>query len=76
MQSQAYARDYGHRLWQRYFYEHVLRDEETTESAVRYVLANPVRAGLAKEPGKYPFVGSDVFSMTELLELFSDGRSG
>lgn len=38
----AYARDYGNRLWQRYFYEHVLRDDETTESAIRYVLANPV----------------------------------
>lgn len=72
----AYAKDHAGRLWQRYFFEHVLRDDETTEAAIRYVLANPVRAGLVSEPGKYPFIGSDVFVLAELLELFHEGRSG
>ena len=72
----AHAKPGGNRLWQRYLYEHVLRDDETTTPAVRYVLTNPVRAGLVRRPQDYPFLGSDVFGMTELLEIFSNSRSG
>jgi len=36
----------GQRLWQRYGYERVLRDDEATKSVVTYALENPVRAGL------------------------------
>ena len=56
----------GHRLWQEGFYDHVLRDEDAAVSVVRYIVANPVRAGLAREIGKYPFCGSDVYSMDEI----------
>jgi len=35
------------RLWQDGYYDHVLRDNETTVKVVRYVLENPVRARLA-----------------------------
>ena len=59
----------GARLWQRYFYEHVLRSEETSRLVIRYVLANPVRAGLVVEPRNYPFLGSDVFSPEALFEF-------
>lgn len=72
----AHAKSGGTRLWQRYLYEHVLRDDETTAAAVRYVLTNPVRAGLVHRPQDYPFLGSDVFGMTELLEIFSNSWSG
>lgn len=63
----AFARRTGDRLWQEGFYDHVLRDEEGVLSVVRYIVANPVRAGLAREVGEYPFCGSDVFSMDEIL---------
>ena len=33
-----YKQTFGQRLWQRYGYEHVIRDEETTATVVRYVL--------------------------------------
>ena len=33
----------------------VLRPEQTTEDAIRYVLNNPVRAGLVENPEDYPF---------------------
>ena len=42
----AVARRDGRRLWQRYGYEHVLRDDESAVGVARYILENPVRARL------------------------------
>lgn len=56
-------------LWQRYSFERVLRHDEATAAVVRYVIANPVRAGIVRSPGDYPFWGSFVYSRTELLEF-------
>ncbi len=56
----------GERLWEDGFYDHVLRDEEQTLAVIKYILANPVRAGLAKTIGEYPFAGSDVYSIEEV----------
>jgi hypothetical protein len=36
---------------------------------IRYVLANPVRAGLVDEVQNYPFLGSDVFDPEALWEF-------
>src|SRR5215203_4213781 len=46
--------------------DHVLRDDEETGRAVKYVLENPVRAKLATGFADYRFSGSDVFSTEEL----------
>jgi putative transposase len=54
-----YVKRTGNRLWQVGFFEHVLRSDESTERHVGYVLGNPVRAGLAKAVGEYPFAGID-----------------
>ena len=45
----------GYRLWQKGYYERVLRDEEASAEIIRYILANPVRSGLVAEPAEYPF---------------------
>jgi len=66
----AHKRRSGEFLWQPSYYDHVLRDDEETSSAVRYVLENPVRSGLAKNFEDYPFSGSDVFSVEELREFW------
>ena len=39
------------RLWQKGYYERVLRSRHAVEDAARYVLENPVRAGLARRTG-------------------------
>ena len=44
--------------WQEGYYERVLRADEATEVAVRYVLDNPVRAGLVARAEDYPFSGA------------------
>lgn len=56
------------RLWQRYGYEHILRREESTPSVVRYIIENPLHAGLALAPLDYPYWGSFRYTREELLE--------
>jgi len=42
------------RLWQPGFHDYALRKEEDIVSAARYVVANPLRAGLVEHIGDYP----------------------
>ena len=55
-------------LWQRYCYERVLRDEFERSMTIRYILDNPVCAGLVTTPSEYPFLGSDRYSIEELMQ--------
>ena len=61
-----HRRETGTHLWQQGFYDRVLRREEATIDAVRYVLSNPVRAGLVKAIHEWPFSGSEVFDIRYL----------
>jgi putative transposase len=56
----AYRQQTRQPLWQPGYHERILRDDESTETVVRYILANPIRAGLSTELGEYPFAGSGV----------------
>jgi hypothetical protein len=47
--------------------DRVLRSDEATFDVVRYIFENPVRAGLVRSPADYPFLGSDVWSVEEIL---------
>ncbi|HUA39147.1 MAG TPA: hypothetical protein VMA35_12215 [Candidatus Sulfopaludibacter sp.] len=42
--------------WQRDFFEHRLRSEESWRDKADYILANSVRKGLAKELKEWPYV--------------------
>ena len=42
------------RIWQRGFHDHVLRDGEEVRDIARYIVANPLRAGLCESIGEYP----------------------
>jgi REP element-mobilizing transposase RayT len=55
-----YAVDGRPPLWQREFFDHVLRSDESYESKWQYVRENPVRAGLVKEPEDWPYAGEMV----------------
>jgi putative transposase len=69
----AYRRDAKQRLWQPGYHERILRNDEASESVVRYILENPVRAGLARDLGEFPFAGSGVYDL-ESLRTAWDGR--
>ena len=66
-----YSQNRGNTLWQRYGFEHVLRDDEVTFQVARYILANPVRAGLAATVEQYPYVGSLVYELSDLISSAS-----
>ena len=70
-----YKQARGSKLWQRYGFEHVLRDDELTLVVAKYILENPIRAGLVKRVEDYPFLGSLVYSLPDLLEAIAS-RSG
>lgn len=40
-------------IWQRGFYDHALRKEEDIKKVARYIVANPLRAGLVERIGDY-----------------------
>lgn len=42
------------RLWQPNFHDHALRAEQERRDVARYIVANPVRAGLVDRVGDYP----------------------
>jgi putative transposase len=64
-----YKRTAGLRLWQRYGHERVIRDDMERALTTRYLVANPVRAGLVDHPSKYPFLGSERYTLAELLQI-------
>jgi hypothetical protein len=68
----AFCRTHDGSLWQPGYHERVLRDDESTLAVARYILENPVRAGLAKALGEWPLAGSDVYSWPELLTAWED----
>ena len=49
------------RLWQAGYHERILRNDEASPSVARYILENPVRAGLTKAIDEYPFAGSGIY---------------
>jgi len=57
-------------LWQKGYYEHVLRNDESTLAVARYILENPVRAGLVTNPRDYEFSGSLTLTREQLDELW------
>ena len=49
-----------HPLWQRGFFDHVLRNDESYSQKWQYVRANPVRAGLVTDPDAWSYAGEFV----------------
>ena len=51
-------------LWQRGYHERAIRADEELRSIARYVVANPLRAGLVRRMAEYPFWGARWISGT------------
>ena len=57
----AYKQSTGRQLWQKSFYDHILRKQEDVMECAKYILANPVRKGLVDHARDYPYSGSLVY---------------
>lgn len=54
-------------LWQKSYYDHVLRRDEDIRFVARYIAENPVRAGLVEHYGEYPLTGSLIGRVEDLV---------
>ena len=45
---------WGQSIWQAGYYDHAIRKDEDIQAIARYIVANPIRAGLAAKVGDYP----------------------
>ena len=45
----------------------MLREEEDARAIARYIMENPLRAGLIERVEDYPLLGSDVWTLEDLL---------
>jgi len=43
------------KVWQKGFHDHAIRKDEDIKAVARYIIANPLRAGLVENIGYYPF---------------------
>ena len=48
------AKAIGTGLWQKGFHDRAIRQEDDLPAVARYIVANPVRAGLVSRTGAYP----------------------
>jgi len=48
------AHQIGKGIWQKGFHDHALRSDEDLIDVARYIVANPLRAGLVEHLGDYP----------------------
>jgi putative transposase len=56
--SRKYSKESGGPLWQKKFYDHILRPKDSPEAVSWYIWMNPVRKGLCGQPTQYLFSGS------------------
>ena len=65
--AQIYRRCAQQPLWQEGYYDRVVRPEEDVSGIARYIIENPVRAGLVTSAKDYSFLGSELWSVDEIL---------
>lgn len=54
-------------LWQDGYYDRILRSDKALVDVAAYIVANPRRKGMPEAACGCPFVGSDRYSLPELL---------
>ncbi len=51
--------------WQKDYYDHILRSDKDLSNQIRYILNNPVKAGLVNCWKKYKMRGSTIYNLDE-----------
>jgi putative transposase len=63
----CWRRQHHSQLWQKGYYDRVLRDSDDFFGIARYILRNPVEAGLVTRPEDYALSGTTGYTMREFL---------
>ncbi len=53
--------------WQKDYYDHIVSQSEDLQSQAVYIAANPIRAGLAIEPGQYFGTGAIGLDLADVM---------
>ena len=53
--------------WQKDFYDHVIKKDESLSTNVKYILDNPVRKGIVMEWQEYPYKGAIGYDLADIL---------
>jgi len=53
--------------WQKDFFDHVIKIDESLATNVKYTLDNPVRKGIVTQWQEYPFKGSIGYNLEDIL---------
>ena len=61
-------------IWQRRYWEHVIRDERDLRNHIDYIHFNPVKHGWAKRPGDWPYSSFHRFVLDGVLPADWAGR--
>jgi putative transposase len=68
----AFKRLTGEGLWQKKFYDHILRKDDCWERVACYIWLNPVRKALCKRAEDWPYSGSFMMDWRKLLAVGVD----
>jgi REP-associated tyrosine transposase len=63
-----FSQEFGEKLWQRYGVDQWLQDDLAARRFASYTIENPVKAGLVERVEDYPYTGSSVMSLKQLIE--------
>ncbi len=58
LSTRAYWQWHAGKLWQRQFFDHIIRNEEDFFECFNYIKLNPVRKGLTETSDQWPYTGS------------------
>lgn len=63
-----FKKEYGELPFDRYGHDRFMREDKEVRTVVRYIIENPVRAGLIEKVEDYPHTGSSIHTIKELME--------
>ena len=73
----AWSQRTGSRLWQKGYWDRVLRPNDNPLSIARYIVENPVRARLVADVRDYPYSGSQRYELEHIMTAYQmDLKSG
>jgi putative transposase len=70
--AHEYQQARHHPLWQKRFYDHILRPSDNAAAIAGYIWMNPVRKGLCKDMRDYPHSGSFVVDWKKAVAPIED----
>ena len=62
----------GHTMWQKKYYDHIVRRAASVDAIAWYIWMNPVRKGFCKLPREFPYSGSFTQTIEMLRPMESD----